>query len=132
MRTELLSAITTAVSTLTQFAVSQELPWEQNGTPLYLKNMKKIYVDRPRQEETTLIPTLNGGEVFQDDLIAEVYLAVDAKNTPSQLDALITKILGVKSTINVVNFGSESDYTVDKTEDVLIYTFEFRLNVATT
>jgi hypothetical protein len=112
--------------------VSQELPWEQNGTPLYLKNMKKIYVDRPRQEETTLIPTLNGGEVFQDDLIAEVYLAVDAKNTPSQLDALITKILGVKSTINVVNFGSESDYTVDKTEDVLIYTFEFRLNVATT
>ena len=132
MRTELLSAITTAISTLTQFAVSQELPWSQNGTPLYLKNMKKIYVDRERQEETTLIPTLNGGEVFQDDLITEVYVAVDAKNTPSQLDALITKILGVKSTINVVNFGSESDYTVDKQEDVLIYTFEFRLNIATT
>jgi hypothetical protein len=132
MRTELLSAITTAVSTLTQFAVSQELPWSQNGTPLYLKNMKKIYVDRAQQEETTLIPTLNGNEVFQDDLITEVYVAVDAKNTPSQLDALITKILGVKSTINVVNFGSESDYTVDKQEDVLIYTFEFRLNIATT
>ena len=132
MRTQLLSAITTAVSTLTQFAVSQELPWEQNGSPLYLKNMKKIYVDRPKQEETTLIPTLNGGEVFQDDLIAEVFVAVDAKNTPSQLDNLITKILSAKSTINVVNFGSESDYTVDKQEDVLIYTFEFRLNIATT
>ena len=132
MRTELLSAITTAVSTLTQFAVATELPWEQNGTPLYLKNMKKIYVDRPKQEETMLIPTLNGGEVFQDDLIAEVYVAVDAKNTPSQLDNLITKILGAKYTINVINFGSESDYTVDKQEDVLIYTFEFRLNIATT
>jgi hypothetical protein len=132
MRTQLLSAITSATSTLTQFAVSQELPWEQNGTPLYLKNMKKIYVDRERQEETMLIPTLNGGEVFQDDLIAEVYVAVDAKNTPSQLDNLITKILGAKYTINVVNFGSESDYTVDKQEDVLIYTFEFRLAVATT
>ena len=132
MRTQLLSAITSATSTLTQFAVSQELPWSQNGTPLYLKNMKKIYVDRERQEETMLIPTLNGGEVFQDDLIAEVYVAVDAKNTPSQLDNLITKILGAKYTINVVNFGSESDYTVDKQEDVLIYTFEFRLAVATT
>ena len=132
MRTELLSAITTAVSTLTQFAVATELPWEQNGTPLYLKNMKKIYVDRPKQEETMLIPTLNGNEVFQDDLIAEVYVAVDAKNTPSQLDNLITKILSAKSTINVVNFGSESDYTVDKQEDVLIYTFEFRLSIATT
>ena len=132
MRTELLSAITTAISTLTQFAVATELPWEQNGTPLYRKNMKKIYVDRDRMEETTLIPTLNGGEVFQNDLISEVYLAVDAKNPPSQLDSVITKILSAKATTGVVNFGSESDYTVDKQEDVLIYTFEFRLNQATT
>ena len=128
MRTQLKTAITTAVSTLTQFAVASELPWEQGSLPLYRKNMKKVYVDRERMEETTLLPTLNGGEVFQDDLIAEVYVAVDAKNTPSQLDNLITKILGVRNTINVVNFGSESDYTVDKQEDVLIYTFEFRLN----
>ena len=132
MRTQLLSAITQAVSTLTQFAVSQELPWEQNGTALYRKNMKKIYVDRERVEQTTLIPTLNGNEVFQNDLIAEVYLAVDAKNTPSQLDSVISKILSAKTTVNVVNFGSESDYTVDKDEDVLIYTFEFRINQATT
>ena len=132
MRTELLTAITTAISTLTQFAVSSELPWEQNGTPLYRKNMKKVYVDRERVEQTTLLPTLNGGEVFQNDLITEVYLAVDAKNPPSQLDSAITKILGTKSTVNVVNFGSESDYTVDKDEDVLVYTFEFRINQATT
>lgn len=132
MRTQLLSAITTAVSTLTQFAVSTELPWEQNGIPLFRKNMKKIYVDRSRLEETTLIPTLNGDEVFQNDFIAEVYLAVDAKNPPSQLDSAITAILGCKSKTGVVNFGNESDYTVDKQEDVLTYTFEFRLNVATT
>lgn len=132
MRTELLSAITTAISTLTQFAVSQELPWEQNGTPLYLKNMKKVYVDRANVEQSTIIPTLNGGDVYQNDLISEVYVAVDAKNPPSQLDALIAKILSAKDTVNVVNFGTESDYTVDKQEDVLIYTFEFRLNQATT
>jgi hypothetical protein len=132
MRTELLTAITSAISTLTQFAISSELPWEQNGTPLYRKNMKKVYVDRERVEQSTLIPTLNGGEVFQNDLITEVYLAVDAKNPPSQLDSAITKILGTKSTVNVVNFGSESDYTVDKDEDVLVYTFEFRVNQATT
>jgi hypothetical protein len=132
MRTQLLSAITTAVSTLTQFAVASELPWEQNGNPLYRKNMKRIYVDTGRVEQTTLIPTLNGGEVFQNDLITEVYLAVDAKNPPSQLDSAVSKILATKSTVAVVNFGSESDYTVDKQEDVLIYTFEFRLNQATT
>lgn len=132
MRTQLVAAITTAISTLTQFAVSSELPWEQNGNPLYIKNMKKVYVDRERMEETTLIPTLNGGEVFQNDSICEVYVAVDAKNQPSQLDSLITKILGAKNSTGIVNFGSESDYTLDKQEDILIYTFEFRLNQATT
>lgn len=131
MRTELLSAITSATSTLTQFAVVQELPWEQNGTPLFRKNMKKIYVDRDRNEESTLIAVFNGPDVYEDVLICEVYLAVDAKNPPSQLDSVITKILGCKLTTNVINFGSEADYTLDKDEDVLLYTFEFRMNTIT-
>ena len=130
MRTELLAAITTATSTLTQFAVAQELPWEQNGTPLYRKNMKKIYVDEERLEQTTMFATLSGPEVYQNDLITEVFLAVDAKNPPSQLDSAIAKILSAKSNTGIINFGVESDYTVDKQEDVMIYTFEFRMNQA--
>ena len=131
MRTQLVSAITTALSTLTQFTVSSELPWEQNGTPLFRKNMKKVYVDRDVQEESTLIPTLDGKDVFQDDFIVEAYLAVDAKNPPSQLDSAIAKILGAKNSTGIVNFGVESDYTLDKQEDVMIYTFEFRMNTIT-
>ena len=130
MRTELLAAITTATSTLTQFAVASELPWEQNGTPLYRKNMKKIYVDEERLEQTTLFATLSGPEVYQNDLITEVFLAVDAKNPPSQLDTAIARILSAKSNTGIINFGVESDYTVDKQEDVMIYTFEFRMNQA--
>ena len=130
MRTQLLAAITTATSTLTQFAVASELPWEQNGTPLYRKNMKKIYVDEERQEQSTLFSVLNGDDVYQNDLITEVFLAVDAKNPPSQLDSAIAKILSAKSNTGIINFGVESDYTVDKQEDVMIYTFEFRMNQA--
>lgn len=132
MRSQLVTAITNNLSTLTQFAVSSELPWEQNGQSLYLKNMKKVYVDRERQEQTTLIGVLDGNDVYQNDLISSAYLAVDAKNPPSQLDAAITKILQAKDSTGIVNFGSESDYTVETQEDVLIYTFEFRLNQATT
>lgn len=132
MRSQLVTAITNNLSTLTQFAVSSELPWEQNGQSLYLKNMKKVYVDRERQEQTTLIEVLDGNDVYQNDLISSAYLAVDAKNPPSQLDAAITKILQAKDSTGLVNFGSESDYTVETQEDVLIYTFEFRLNQATT
>jgi hypothetical protein len=133
MRTQLITAITSATSTLTQFAVTSELPWDQGGNPLYKKNMKKIYVDATQVEETVLIPVLPPyNDVFQDDLITQVYLAVDAKNPPSQLDSVITQILSAKNTVNVVSFGYESDYTVEKQEDVLIYTFEFRLNTAIT
>ncbi len=131
MRDQLLTAITTATSTLTQFAVSQELPWSQNGTPLFRKNLKKIYVDKTYQEQTTLIATVNGGEVFQNDLITLAYVACDAKNPPSQLDNLVANVLAAKDSTGVINFGSESDYTIDKDEDVLVYTFEFRVNQAT-
>ena len=132
MRTQLITAITSATSTLTQFAVSSELPFEQGGTPLFLKNKKRIYVDEERREETTLIACLDGQDIYQDDLITNVFLAVDAKNTPSQLDSVVSKILGAKANTGIVNFGVESDYTVDKQEDVLIYTFEFRMNTIIT
>lgn len=128
MRSQLLSAITSATSTLTQFAVSQELPWQQNGLPLFRKNLKKIYVDKERIEESVLIPLLNATDIYQDDKICSVYLAVDAKNPPSQLDSAISKILGTKASTGIVNSGVESDYTLEEDEDVLIYTFEFRMN----
>jgi hypothetical protein len=132
MRSELLLELVSAISTLTQFAVSQELPWEQNGTPLYLKNKKKIYVDRDVREQTTLIPLLNGTDLYQDTLICRVYLAVDAKNPPSQLDQAISTILAAKATMGIVNMGVESDYTLEEQEDVLLYTFEFRMDTLIT
>jgi hypothetical protein len=127
MRTQLLSAITTATSTLTQFVVSQELPWEQGGLPLFRKNMKKIYLDKTVQVESVLIPTLDADQVVTEEFIDRVYLSVDAKNPPTQLDTVITKILACKDKTGVNTFSTESDYIVDKTEDVLTYTFEFRV-----
>ena len=132
MRQQLLNAITTATSTLTQFAVSTELPWEQNGTPLFRKNMKKVYVDRSYQEQSTIIPTLDNINVIENNLICRAYVCVDAKNSPTQLDQLITNVLACKDQTGIVNFIAESDYTLDKTEDVLDLTFEFRLNTLKT
>jgi hypothetical protein len=127
MRTQLLSAITTATSTLTQFVVSQELPWEQGELPLFRKNMKKIYVDKTVQVESVLIPTLDTNQVVTNEFIDRAYLSVDAKNPPTQLDLVINNILACKDKTGVNTFSTESDYIVDKTEDVLTYTFEFRV-----
>jgi hypothetical protein len=131
MRLELLSYLTTALSTAT-IKVSQELPWNTAGEPLHLKNMKKFYLDEEQLEQTTLLPTLNGDEVFQNDTTVTGYFAVDAKNQPAGLAAALSTILGAKNSTDIINFGTESDYTTEIVNDVLIYTVEYRLNQATT
>jgi hypothetical protein len=130
MRAELLSYLTTATSTATIKVVS-ELPWNTAGEPLYLKNMKKMYLDQEQVEQTTLIPTLGDQDVYQDDLTVRGYFAVDAKSLPTGLDSAITTILSARDKTGVVNFGNEADYTTEIQDDVIIYTVEYRLNTTT-
>lgn len=130
MRAELLSYLTTATSTATIKVVS-ELPWNTAGEPLYLKNMKKMYLDQEQKTQTTLVPTLNGGDVYQDDLSVTGYFAVDAKNSPTGLSQAITTILNARDKTGVSNFGSEADYTTEIQDDVIIYTVEYRFNTIT-
>ncbi len=128
MRSELLSYLTTATSTATIKTVS-ELPWNTAGEPLYLKNMKKFYLDEEQIEQSVLIPTLTGQTDVMSNLITvRGYFAVDAKNQPSGLSPAITTILGAKDRTGIANFGTESDYTTEIQNDVIIYTVEYRLN----
>lgn len=127
MRAELLSYLVSATSSLAVKTAS-ELPWNTAGEPLYLKNMKRFYLDQEQIEQSTLIPTLNGNDVFQNDITVRGYFAVDAKNEPTGLSTAITTILGAKDRTGITNFGSESDYTTEIQDDVIIYTVEYRLN----
>jgi len=132
MRTNLLNAITTATSTLTQFSVSQELPWTQAGDPLYIKNMKKIYVDNATFEQSTILFTFEKNNLDLLEYTCNVYLTVDAKNPPSQTQQVLTNILNCKNKTGLISYDDESDYTVETQEDKLIYTIQFRSSVATT
>jgi hypothetical protein len=128
MRAELLAYLTTATSTATVKTVS-ELPWNTAGQPLYLKNMKKFYLGQEEFEQSVLIPTLPGqNDIMQNTVKVSGYFAVDAKNQPAGLSTAITTILGAKDRTGLGNFGTESDYTTEIQDDVLIYTVEYRLN----
>jgi hypothetical protein len=128
MRAELLAYLTTATSTATVKTVS-ELPWNNAGQPLYLKNMKKFYLAQEEIEQSVLIPTLPGqNDIMQNTLSVTGYFAVDAKNQPAGLSTAITTILGAKDRTGLGNFGVESDYSTEIQDDVLIYTIEYRLN----
>ena len=132
MRAALLTAITSATSTLTQFAVTQELPWTQAGDPLFRKNMKKIYVDTPTLEQSTFIFTFDKVNVNYNDYTCNVYLTVDAKNPPSQTTQVINNIMACMGSTGLLSLDDESDYTVETDEDKLIYTIQFRSRVAST
>lgn len=128
MRAQLLSYLTTATTTATIKTVS-ELPWNTAGEPLYLKNMKKFYLDKEQKAESVLIAVLPGSnDVMTNVTTVRGYFAVDAKNQPAGLDSAVSLLLGAKDKIGVGNFGTESDYTTEIQDDVLIYTVEYRIN----
>lgn len=127
MRAELLAYLTTATSTATVKTVS-ELPWNNAGQPLYLKNMKKFYLAQEQVSQQPLIATLPGHQgVDQNTFTVTGYFAVDAKNQPTGLSTAITTILGAKDRTGISNFSVESDYTTEIQDDVLIYTVEYRM-----
>lgn len=126
MRTELIAALTTALSS-TGIGITSELPWTSAGDPLYMKNMKRVYVAAEEVENTVLVPVLNGADIRRNEIIVRAYLAVDAKNQPSGLSSAITAITNARDT-QLISTAYERlvDQTTDFSGDVLIYTFEYR------
>lgn len=132
MRAEILSYLTTATSTATVKTVA-ELPWNTAGEPLYLKNMKKFYLDQEQIEQSVMFAVLPGSDdVMQNVTTVRGYFAVDAKNQPSGLSNALTTLLSAKSKTGISNHGVESDYSTEIQDDVLIYTVEYRMNTTTT
>lgn len=90
MRQDILDYL--AQNKVTGYSVTQELPWDSSGAPLYLKNFKKIYVDQDQVVQEPLIDTLNGSGIINQDTTVAVYVTTDAKNAPSNLGTLVSMI----------------------------------------
>lgn len=105
-------------------SVSTEQPWEEGGNPLYLKNMKRIYLAEPDSEQEELIPVLNASGINQTVTTVRGFLAVDAKNRSSDLDSALT--VCAQAQANIDSFRKEFDYTSSLEDDVLLYELEYR------
>jgi len=119
MRTEIIEYINTL--SLGSFVVSQEVPWEESGTALYLKNPKKIYVDVVEYNNEPILQTLDGVNINAETGVVRVFFACDAKQLPSNYETLvsdikrgkdITTISGVNRRECVVNTTIEADLLV--------------------
>ena len=59
--------------------VSTELPYDESGAALYLKNLKKVYVSTDNVEITPITRSLDGSSVSNETLSVNVFFACDAK-----------------------------------------------------
>jgi len=124
IRDDLITQITTNLTSYTNFNVVSDLPYDASGQPLYQKNFKTVYIDEQEDSKVQLYRTLDQGEVFQTDVIVNGYLTVDAKNQPSDIDNVITGILNAKNVITGTQLN-EAFYETEIQDDFITYTFEY-------
>ena len=124
IRDDLITQITTNLTSYTNFNVVSDLPYDASGQPLYQKNFKTVYIDEQEDSKVQLYRTLDQGEVFQTDVIVNAYLTVDAKNQPSDIDNVITGILNAKNVITGTQLN-EAFYETEIQDDFITYTFEY-------
>ena len=122
MRTELLSYLTTNLTG--SIKTSQELPWAEGNNPLYLKNMKRVYLDEPNTVQDPLVQTLDTCVIDQTVTTVQGFLAVDAKNRNADLDTALATLAAAKN-IATSSFRKEFAYSTAIDGDVIVYTLEY-------
>jgi len=125
MRTELLSYLTANLTGTIK--VSQEQPFDQGGQALYLKNMRRVYLQEEYTEQVQLVPVLNAADIMQKITYVKGFLATDAKNRNSDLDQALTVLANARTGANIPSsFRKEYDFVTTIDNDQLIYEFEYR------
>jgi hypothetical protein len=124
IRSDLLTVLTANLSS-TNVAVSTQVPYVSGDIPLYVKNMKKLYIDEEQQDITELFNSLDNNDVYQTETTVNAYVCVDAKTQPTDIDTVVSTCLNAKNSIanTIIRESSvENEYQDDK----IIYTFEYR------
>ena len=124
VRSELLTQLGLNLVGHTNIKLSTELPWETGQNPLYLQNMKTVYVDEEQFDVEQLYRTLDQNNVNTTVTTVNAYLSVDAKNQLADINTVVSNILLARNTISST-LDSASDYETDIEDDVITYTFEY-------
>lgn len=125
MRTEILDYINTL--SLGGFLLSQELPFEENGDPLYLKNLKKLYVGIPEYSTEALIRTFSSQDITSETTTIRIFFAADAKSLPTNYEALVTDLKAAKDIDTIANiYRREVSVETTFESDALVTQLELR------
>ena len=94
MRTEILDYF--KANRVNGYTLTQELPWDTQGNPLYLKNFKYIYVDSDQIAQEPLIDVLNGAGIVNQITTVRTFITTDAKNQPSNYATMVSTFMNAR------------------------------------
>jgi len=106
MRTEIVEYIQGL--NLGSFIVTNELPWDENGVPLYIKNPKKIYVTRDVVENEDIVQALDGFTLNRETTTVSLIFSSDAKTTNPGYDDVITELRTAKDITTISGIQSRT------------------------
>ena len=126
MREDILTYIKSL--SLGTFTISDDLPREEGGVMLYVKNPKRIYVDRPQYSEEPLIQALNGFDIHSEATTVSIYFTADAKTLPANYGALVESLRLGKNVNTTDGYNTRvvnviTDYLNDLLVTQIDYTF---------
>lgn len=131
MRTELIDYINTLA--LGSFTLSQELPWEESGTALFLKNPKKIYVNVEQYENEPFIQTLSAVNINNETAVVDIIFSCDAKQLPANYSDLVADIKAGKDITTVLGVNRRQvNVETEIVNDLLVTTVGIRFTKLST
>lgn len=107
---------------LGSYNVSDEVPRDESGVPLYIRNPKRIYVGVDEYNETPLINTFSGFDLHTYTTSVSVIFSSDAKKLPQNYTSLVGSLIGAKDIATADGFNSREAVVSTVTENDLLVT----------
>ena len=111
---------------LKQVILTEHLPWEDNGSPLYHHNKKHIYVDTDQSQQQPMFDAFNGQGTIDEITTISVYFVNDAKKLIPDYDNIIDLIKGARTAPGTEGYIQKlCQVSSFYQEDAIITKFEF-------
>lgn len=77
--------------------LSDSLPWNDNGEPLYYHNKKFVYIDTPNTRQEPLFDAFDNTGTVNETTTVSVYFVNDAKILPPEYDQVVQTIMTART-----------------------------------
>ena len=111
---------------LGNFFLTDNLPWTENGDPVYYQNKKYIYVDTAQTTQTPLSDSLDGAGYVDEVTTVSVFFVNDAKTLPVDYDAIVELLKSARLATGTEGYTSKTcQVSTNYVQDNIVTTLDF-------